>query len=211
MKGVKEAVLFFLLLYISPTLDQPYLEDILSRWRRSFEKVSTYKYRCFYHSEFDGKVEERTYRYYFKKPKLIRMEITSGKDKGSVAVYRDGKVRAHRGGILSFIVLTFDVKDKMVCDKRGNGMDTTDWGYIIEEMERALRDGKLKAWKGNLEGKDVYIMEADLGGRSDRIYLSAKELIPLRREGVEGKKVVSYEIYRDIEINVPLDEDLFKL
>ena len=201
----------FTILFLFPTFFSSYGEDVLSRWKRSFDKISTYRCKCIYRSEFDGVIEERVYNYYFKKPKLIRMEITSGKDKGSVAVYKDGKVRAHKGGILSFIVLTFDVRDKMVCDRRGKGMDTTDWGYVIEEMERASKAGRMKVWRGKLEGKEVYVMEADLGETSDRIYLSADTLIPLRREGLERGKVVSYEIYKDVELNVPLDDKLFKL
>lgn len=35
----------------------------------------------------------------------------------------------------------------MVCDKRGNGMDTTDWGYVIEEMESSSHGREI--WKGS--------------------------------------------------------------
>ena len=61
---------------------------------------------------------------YFKKPKLMRLEETGDYKKGSVAVLgKDGKVRAHAGGLIKFVTLTMDPSDKQLNAANGDRME----------------------------------------------------------------------------------------
>ncbi|MFB0520372.1 MAG: hypothetical protein ACETWD_02955 [Desulfatiglandales bacterium] len=103
-------------------------------------------YQCILETyETTGKKTTRdAIRLYFKKPKLIRMEIFRGTHKGSEAIYRNNEVRGHKGGFFGFVWMTLKADEKIAKSIRGNRMDESDWGAIVDTAVQYLKKGKIR-------------------------------------------------------------------
>lgn len=166
-----------------------------------------------------GDIEEkRIYNYAFQSPKFIRMEIIEGEDRGTILVYRNGFVRARRGGSLSFFTLTFKPSDKAVTALRRGQVDQTDFGFIVSLL---LDPAKKVFWKN----KDIFLdQEADV--------LELLEIKPVGSgEPVRGffwiaqdtKLILKYELYgkdnnllfqqihKNIQLNINFPKNYFNL
>src|SRR5690349_13306189 len=76
-------------------------QDLVHELSQQFNSLKDYQCDFINTKYKNGRAIPESNKYYFKKPHLIRLEVASGKDKGSVCVYNSqGKVRAHAGGIL---------------------------------------------------------------------------------------------------------------
>ena len=60
--------------------------------RDKYEKVNSYSCTMEIYEKLGEKTEERTLRFYFKKPDLIRAEVTKGRDSGGVAIFKNNYV-----------------------------------------------------------------------------------------------------------------------
>lgn len=181
---------------------------------------SIHSYRCVLSTicRLGNREERRIYNYAFQAPKLIRMDVIAGKDRGATLVYRNGFVRVRRGGLLSFITLTFKPSDRRVTTIRGGQIDQTDFGFI---MSLLLDSTKKILWKNkdSFMGEDADVLEL----------LETKTVNP--DEPVRGlfwishnsKLILKYELYdknnnllfqqihKDIQLNIDFPEDYFKL
>lgn len=101
-------------------------------------------------------VEKRAYNYYFLKPKLIRMEIVQGNNKGTALVYKESVVYAKRFPL--FFALRFKPYDRQVTTIRGGQVDQTDLGFILSILKAP---GRKLSWQGKeeLNGETVEVIE----------------------------------------------------
>ena len=73
-------------------------QDLINAMRRRFEELNDYQCENLTTKYKNTQPKIEGHNFFFKKPKLIRLEVTAGSDKGAVAVYnKKGKVRAHAG------------------------------------------------------------------------------------------------------------------
>ena len=125
----------------SPSL--PAAPDLVQQVVQSFDALTDY--RCqMYSSRLrkDGTMAVDTNNYFFKKPKLIRLEVTSGGDKGSkVVLNKKGKVRAKAGGVLGVFTITMEPTDKRLQDGDSSFV-TTDLGSTLKDLQLTMTGAK---------------------------------------------------------------------
>ncbi len=134
-------VLFLLSLmsYCAGELHGQTYDESLRRMQARFEALRDYRCTFVSFAADSTRSEEITYSYYYKKPNSIRMEVQTGRFKGTVLLYTGTEVRLKLGsGIFSWFSFSFDRTDKIVCDVRGNGIHQSDWGWYIQQHIQML-------------------------------------------------------------------------
>lgn len=148
------------------------------------------------------------------------MRVLKGPDLGSVLIYRDGKVRGHRGGLLSWIVLRYEPSNPEVRTIRGGRVDQSDLLFIMEVIRNGMNEGWLRIdGVEQLQGKAHYRLsllrhvdplEADADTASfwidsQRFIVSQYELYA--RDG----HLIYRQTHEELDLNIPLSEAVFKL
>lgn len=193
-------------------------QQILEETSRMIASIHSYRCGLSTLCRLGKREERRVYNYGFQDQKLIRMEITAGNDRGATLVYRDGLVRARRGGLLSFITLTFKPSDRTVTTIRGGRVDQTDFGFIISLL---LDPAKKVFWKNKdvffgQEAEVLELLETRAVGPGEPV----RGLFWIARD---SKLILKYELYdkdnnllfqqmhKDIQLNLDFSKDYFKL
>jgi outer membrane lipoprotein-sorting protein len=218
----RNSYLFFLFVLLLPGLtfsNEDTLKKSLTGLKQQFENVKDYK--CTFESfTFNGKKSEKfTYKYFFMKPKSIRMEVISGKKEGMVLLHYQDKVRLKlRKGILSLFSFTFDPNEKRVCDVRGHGLNHSDWGWFINRhlKEIDLFDTRFLR-KETVEGREtaVYELISKNPEKTDsvlreNIWIDEKNNLIVKYHLYDiSDNLVQSSLYRDIVLNSGLKKELF--
>ncbi len=202
-----------------PEGEVPPYETTLKRMNDRFGALSDY--RCSFESfATDGWHTQRwTYRYFFKKPNLIRMEIVSGDNKGAILIVRDGKVRAKPTGLLSILTLTLKPDDPKVIDVRKNRPDQTSWGYYLDQHLLTLDQAiVLSSGQDTLDGRPVLVYE--IGSREpvrtqgiarEKLWVAVPDDLPVRYEMFDAAgRLVLMAHFKDILLDQNLPDSLFK-
>lgn len=157
---------------------------------------------------------------YFKKPKLMRLEETGEFNKGSVAVIgKDGKARAHSGGVTSFLTVTMSPDDKMLNAANGDRMEDSDFVSLATSLKDHLKRGnqsRVTEKPIQVEGflEPVFVLEvfhpSDPKLVTKRIYVDPKTHLPIRWDDYDYKDPC-LSIWKNVKTNVGLSDDLFKL
>ena len=198
---------------IAPPVD---IDTIINRLSDNYDKLRNFRCVLTKFEKLGVKSDVRVYKYSFAKPRLIRMDIIKGKNKGSVAVYKNGKVCARRGGIFKPFVITCELTDKKVTSMRGGTITESDWQSIVEKLKSYRKDNKLRSM-GIQErgGRSAYLLAID-GIKEDgitarKLWIDASTFLPLGSETYEAKTLVNCMDYSDIAVNVKMPADLFNL
>jgi len=120
---------------------------IIAAFQGAWSRVNDYTCNIESNVTKDGRSEQRTYIFWFKKPSWIRTDVVSGTragDPGSVAIYNgSGKVQGHQGGMLSGIVLSLPVDDAKCTSIRGGRI--TDLPFTKQaELIRKYQNARAK-------------------------------------------------------------------
>ncbi len=202
-----------LLLGPSAVADPQGAEQVVEKMERRFETISGY--RCELHtiSILKDLREERAFSYIFERPRSIRMRVLDGKDRGSVLIYKDGVVRGHRGGLFSWVVLTFRPSDSEVTTIRGGRVDQSDFLFIMDVLRSAVKEGKLR-----LEGTDFlmgnehyrlallhHVDPLEDGAVAGTFWVDSKNLVVSQYE-LYGKdsKLIYKQSHDQLELSAPL-------
>ena len=195
-------------------------EEIVEALRRRLETLSTY--RCELHSLsiLGTRREERTLEYAFQRPKLIRMRVLAGKDRGSTVVYRDGHVRGHRGGWLKWVVRTYAPSHPEVVTIRGGRIDQSDLFFIGDALQNAARAGQLR-FDGmeSLNGRPQYrlallqhVAPLEDDAAAGRIWIDREQSVVSQYELYDkAGRLIYRQAHEKLELNVPLAEEMFQL
>lgn len=179
-------------------------------------------YRCQLHTlSLSGTLrEERVFDYAFQRPQAIRMRVIEGKDRGSVLVYRDGKVRGHRGGLLSWITLTYEPSHPEVVTIRGGRVDQSDLLFIMDVLRHAMSEGALRLnGMESLHGREHYRLDLlhhvdplEHGAEKGRFWIDQERLVVSQYELYNQEGHLIYrQTHEKLQLNVPLSEEVFKL
>lgn len=157
---------------------------------------------------------------YFKKPKLMRMEETGAFNKGSVAVIgKDGKARAHAGGIAGIVTLTMSPDDKMLDAANGDKMEDSDFLSLTRILKEKLKQGhssRVSEKPVTVVGipEPVYVLElfrpAEPKNCTKRIFVHPKSILPVRWDDYDYKDPC-LSIWTNVRTNIGLSDELFKL
>lgn len=157
---------------------------------------------------------------YFKKPKLMRLEETGEFNRGAVAVIgKDGKARAHAGGLASVITVTMNPDDKMLDAANGDRMEDSDFASLARILLNRLKQGaaarvsdKPVAVAGIAE--PTYVVEIFMPNEPKivlkRIFVNPGTNLPVRWDDYDYKEPC-LSVWRDVKTNIGLKDDLFKL
>jgi outer membrane lipoprotein-sorting protein len=184
--------------------------------------VSVSTYRCQLHtlSLLGTLREERVFDYAFQRPHVICMRVIEGKDRGSVLVYRDGKVRGHRGGWLSWITLTYEPSHSDVVTIRGGRVDQSDLLFITDVLQRAMSERALRlSGLEPLQGRAHYRLDLlhhvnplEDGANKGRFWIDQERLVVSQYELYDKDGQLIYrQAHEKLQLNVPLPDKDFKL
>lgn len=194
-------------------------DDALARMRARAQTLRTY--RCTFTSFARGpaKTDNVSYKYYFKKPNWVRMEVQTGKYEGTVLLYTGGDVRIKPGhGVLSYFSYSFAPDHKYVCDPRGNGVHQSSWGYYIDEhaaMKALTRSaftgyetiGGRKALRFELASADP---EKTRSIAVEQLWIDAEHFVPLQYKQFDRNgTLLQSGFYQDIVLDCALSDSLF--
>ncbi len=195
-------------------------QDILFKMKERFNEIKTY--RCIYEmfTANEEKSEKVVCNYFFKAPKMVRMELLQGKYKGTVMLYRPHKVRLKLGrGFFSLFTFRFKPDHKWVTNLRGYGLHQSDWGWYIDrhiqmlELTKSIFSGEeVAAGRDTMKYKLISNDPEKTGNVAQEIlWIDRKELIPVKyvQYNSQGKILMS-ALYTDIQLNPDLDNKLFK-
>jgi outer membrane lipoprotein-sorting protein len=191
-------------------------DEVLASMERAYESIFDYQCRLETLSFLGKKREERLINFYFKKPKLIRMDILKGNrpfDGGTVGVYLGGdKVTGHRGGILKGIILNLPKESSLTTTIRGVTFDESD----LETVLRNLYFYRANAEIAVRETDGAYFFtcitdnpEENDGISKDLVWIDKGSLLITRNERYEGETLVQAANWRGFIINVGLPIELF--
>jgi len=194
-------------------------ESVLFKLKQQFDNINNYLCTIESYTSKKDKSEFLVLKYFFSKPKSVRIEIISGKNKGTILLLNQNKVRVKPGNrIFSVLTLTFNPDDKKVCDIRGRGVHESDWGWFIDKHI------------GNLEYFDSkYLYDETVEGISTMVYeLHSKDINKteeVNRETIwidkeryiiikyiqydKDEKIIQASSYKNIALNQELDEKIF--
>lgn len=157
---------------------------------------------------------------YFKKPKLMRIEELGEFNKGSVAVIgKDGKARAHGGGLASLVTLTMKPDDHMLDAANGDRMEDSDFISLTNILRERLKQGSAARVSDKpivVSGltEPTFVLEVfrpeDPKTVQKRVYVHPKTNLPVRWDDYDYKDPC-LSTWKDVKTNIGLSDDLFKL
>jgi outer membrane lipoprotein-sorting protein len=198
-------ILLLLFVGVSPgqTVD---VKGLFERMKRGFDQLEDYQ--CIYESYASNRkgLHKNTFQYYFKKPKLIRMEVKEGAHAGTILIYNPilapGKVRVKmrnrlRGVVQKLFYGEFiDLDDERVKGLRGYGIDESDWGWFIDKHLRiAESNGKT--------------FEVEFGGIGETNGRGTLSYILTSRNPAETLSIKKEKLWIDKETHLPIQYRLY--
>ncbi len=209
-----------LLLLMQLSISPVRADSLLMKSMSAFHALQDYQCTLVSHMIKGKKTEDRVYLYKFMKPHWIYMKVIKGKDKGAEIIYNPetGKIRAHKGGLLSKIKLTLKPTDKKVLSIRGHRVDKTDFGSILSAWLKVKDRAKVVGLGGKVDNIPCTVLEVDglnpaewNGANRAKIYIRMDNYLPYVREEYEGDTLVHRAVYKNLKINVGLTKDDFKM
>jgi outer membrane lipoprotein-sorting protein len=213
-----------------PGISQSYeFNALLDSMQARFNSLQGYQ--CIYESYTANEDKSQTlvFRYYFKKPAQVRMEILEGSYPGTIMIYnpeisRDS-VKVKAGGqtinLLKNIVYGefFPVQDKKVIDLRGNTVSESDWGCFIHEhinfrtLGQGIYMGDQQINGYNTHYYLVYSDHPEITNsvKKEEIWVDTETLFPVRYIHYDrAGKILRRSEYRNLLINPALDAAMFR-
>lgn len=128
--------------------------------------------------------------FYFKKPRLIRLEENGDYKRGAVAILgNNGKVKAHLGGGLKMFVVELEPSNNMLRSANGHPMVESDYHSLAVALKQFLKQGYVsqvtrEAYDMKEEHDKVFIVEirkaTDQSKIWKRIAVSARTHLPVQ-------------------------------
>lgn len=186
-------------------------QELLQQLKQSFAKLKDYQCQMTDTKYKAGKpsVESRTY--YFKKPQLIRVEITAGSDKGAVAVYNSaGKVRAHAGGILGLFTITMEPNDKRLQDDDGSTFVDSHLGGSIRDLEQAMTGATVNVTEVT-QSRKLYQVEITRPTKRVVVLVDAQQMLPIQWDTFVNGQLQFRTEWQNLRADVGVADSLFSL
>ncbi len=182
-----------------------------------YEAVGSY--RVTLHSRH-GATEE-VIRYYYKKPGFIRMEFIKPHG-GALLVYDPTArtVRLRPFGFVPSFVLTLGPNNSLVKSAQGHRVDESDIGALLRRVKRLQEHGTTAlAGEDTVAGRSAVIVSVEgykgvslEGIHRYLLWLDKITLLPLKTTTFDSSgNPVEEVLMDDLEVNVPLEDSLFRL
>ena len=159
--------------------------------------------------------------FYYKKPRLMRVEVDKGPKKGSAAVLAlDGKVHGHLGGALKFFRAAVSPDSELVRAANGFPMVGTDFYSLADYLRNMLKEGDhsrvtKQPTVTNKTGVPAYVVDmyTTKFGKElllKRIYVDPRTYLPIYWEDYIDGKLWSESSWRNLKTGIEFPENFFK-
>ncbi len=185
----------------------------ITAFDEAFAKVNDYTVTIRAREVLGERTQDRTYKYWFKKPNMAKTLIVSGDGSGSGGVWKGGDtVSGHQGGMLAFIHLNVSIHDGRATSLRGY---TIPEGLLQNEVDKFREiKGQLSQRNGpEIDGvptEEIDFQYADpsaYGGITRAsLFLNKNTHWPVRQVRWAGDKIVADETFVDLKTNAGLTD-----
>jgi len=160
--------------------------------------------------------------FYFKKPHLMRLEVTEGKRKGSVAVLQsDGRVHGKAPGLGVFAsMITLSPNSKFLQSVNGYPMVDSDYRSLAQALQKFLESGataKITAHtvSERLSHQPSHLIEVYTDKSQTqlfkRVFVDANSYLPVEWYDYEDGKLSSESSWQNFKSDPGLPATLFSL
>jgi hypothetical protein len=192
--------------------------DFINRMQTAADSYQSYYFEYKMTAFKHGTVVEEG-KFWFKKPRLIRLEETGQFKHGCVALLTPkGKVKAHAGGALSMFTVDLSPQSGYLRSANGYPMVLSDLSSLAAALKQFLVEGKTsKVTESpveiNTQSEKVFILDVyqDHGQQIyKRVAVGNTSILPVEWWDFEGGKLVSHSIWKTFKGNIPLPDKLFE-
>jgi outer membrane lipoprotein-sorting protein len=192
-------------------------DSVVARGEERLRSLSDYE--CVVETSFRNgkKAEAGTARFWFKQPRMLRLNILRGNRKGSeVAIDRNGEIRGHKGGLLSSIVRRLEANDDRICNIRGAPVTELAWGAMYRRYRHSVgRPGARTLLTPRTDPNSPYelvVSYAEAGKPVREVYRVDPRLwVPVEGEVSEDNVQVEHVVFREIKLDTGIPENWFHL
>lgn len=154
-------------------------------------------------------------KFAFKKPTAYHvLQMGPFKEGGELVVTEQGVIRAHAGGLLSFIKVTLDRDSEHLKGITGENIFQSDFGYLIKTMHDLVptaRDLTVHPEGTGPDAPEILNATVPSTGTRWRMVVDQRTHMPIELERWNGD-VKFYRIFwRDIRINVSIPAGEFEM
>ena len=210
-------------------------EEIVQRMTEAADTLRDYRCRFVKSERIEGALREETMRYFYKRStscgdstgKMIRMEWVTPHE-GQVAVYRDGRMWAKRGGILGWFTFELDPHGDLAKGGSRHSIVESDLPDVIRRTWENIAHIKgvlsvlsveEKREAASLPSRRIYeveLLSQDEPGKGyayrAKLWVDSESGLPIRAEYYDWEdRLFERFLYEDLEVNVGIEEERFKL
>jgi outer membrane lipoprotein-sorting protein len=193
----------------------PSAGDVLRQAEERFQSMNDYV--CIANSENYRKdpPSHGSYKIWHKKPRLLRIQVLKGGNRGSaLAVDENGKIRGRKGGILKAIVVRLSRNDDRLKNWRGGSALDMDWGSFYRNLRaRAGRPGGKMALSPQSGGDYEIVATYPENGRKfrDTCRIDGQTLYLEESATYVDGKLADRVTFHDVEVDTGVDNKTFRL
>ena len=214
MKKKTFSLILFLITMATLWGEESSVSEILTIFENSLNNITDYQCRM-YEWSIKGKKEEIRYiNFYFRSPRLIRMDIIKGNrggDTGSIGVFlNDGKVHGRKGGILSPIAIKVNKNSPLATTIRGVTFDESDALAALLRLQYLTENSAIALYGDSLGWLfECTLYEEENGITKEVLYISKKNFMPVFTKSYEDETMVQFVRWSSYIINARLPVELF--
>jgi outer membrane lipoprotein-sorting protein len=199
--------------------------DLVEETLHKVQTFNDYSCECICFSFLHPQPRQSQAHFQFKKPNLIRVQISSNDFRNGSIVARcpDGRIKGAGGGLLSALVMDLDEDSRMLKLPSGRNVLKSDFNTVLTEMKSEISGGSIcKATKAPttvqaLDGKEtVYVVDLYKQSPSgdslvQRLLIDPNTSLPVEWAYFRDGQIVSTVAFHNISINKGVSNDVFQL
>lgn len=193
---------------------------------RMLKAADSYKDYVFEYEmvNYKGKKVVEKGKFYFKKPRMMRLEEVGNFRKGSIAVMGSGgKIRAKPGGALSFMTVDLAPSSDYLRSANGYPMVDSDLTSLSQALKTFIEKDSCVArvtentvQSTSSAPSQVYVLEVYHGSNFDgeiykRVAVDPKSMLPVEWWDYIGGKLTSHSVWNNFKGNVGLADEVFTI
>jgi hypothetical protein len=191
---------------------------VAERLQARFERLADYECVMRTETRAAGKVEAGTFRFWYRKPGLLRLRVLKGRRKGSELVLgADGVLRGRKGGLLKPFSRRLSRSDSSLRSLRGQPAWELDFGSFLRAMrERLALPGSSASLKAGSPQEPLITLEVLYRppGSSTRLrdvwVVDPREWLLVSGDVFDGETRVDHIQFAEIRPDRGLSEDWFR-
>lgn len=193
---------------------------------RMLKAADSYKDYVFEYemTNYKGKKLIEKGKFYFKKPRMMRLEEVGSFRKGSIAVMGSGgKIKAKPGGALSFMTVDLAPSSDYLRSANGYPMVDSDLSSLAQALKTFIEKDSCVArvTENTVQStsnapSQVYMLEVYHGSNFEgeiykRVAIDPKSMLPVEWWDYIDGKLSSHSIWNNFKGNVGLADDVFTI